>query len=199
MRLWLMAVLSFVALGSAPVLAERAYTMADVNLRTGPDIEFPGVDVIPEGEPVLIEGCLRDKSWCDVRWDGGRGWVFSEYLAVEEGDEMVPLLDVGLVAFQIPYVDFIAADYWDRYYVGRPWYRDRDRWFAYRIRPRFGWHGPPPGSRRPGWWRSGYHAPKGMRPPPDRGWKRTERHDGDRDRARNSADRDRRDERGERN
>lgn len=49
--------------------------------------------------------------------------MFSEYLAVNDDGEMVPLLDVGLVEFRIPYVTFVAADYWDRYYVGRPWYR----------------------------------------------------------------------------
>ena len=195
MRLRLVAVLiAFATLGSAATHAEQAFTMADVNLRTGPDVEFPSVDVIPEGEAVYIEGCLRDESWCDVRWDEGRGWVFSEYLAVEDDEQMVPLLDVGLVEFRIPYVDFIAADYWGRYYVGRPWYRDRHRWFSYRISPRRGWHGPPSGARRPGWWRSGYHAPSGMRPPPDRGWRRTERHHRDRD----ATDRNWHDDRGRR-
>ena len=177
MRLRIVAVLiAFATLGSAAAHAERAFTMADVNLRTGPDVEFPRVDIIPEGEPVDIAGCLRDESWCDVSWDGGRGWVFSEYLAVEDDGQMVPLLDVGLVEFRIPYISFVAADYWGRYYVGRPWYRDRDRWFSYRIRSRQGWQGPPSGPRRPGWWRSGYHAPPGMRAPPDRGWRRPIHH-----------------------
>ena len=120
--------LAVLTLGSASALAQEAFTMADVNLRTGPDVEFPSVDVIPEGEPVFIEGCLRDEFWCDVSWSDGRGWVFSEYLAVEDNGQMVSILDVGLVEFRIPYVDFVAADYWGRYYVGRPWYRDRDRW-----------------------------------------------------------------------
>ena len=191
MRLRIVAVLiAFATLGSAEAHAERAFAMADVNLRTGPDVEFPSVDVIPEGEPVYIEGCLRDELWCDVSWDGGRGWVFSEYLAVEYDGQMVPLIDVGLVEFRIAYVDFVVSDYWNRYYVGRPWYRDRNRWFSYRIRPRTGWHGPPSGGRRPGWWRSGYHAPRGMRPPPDRGWRRTQRHDRGRHEAINRDQRD---------
>ena len=62
MRLRIVAVLiAFATLGSAEAHAERAFAMADVNLRTGPDVEFPSVDVIPEGEPVYIEGCLRDE------------------------------------------------------------------------------------------------------------------------------------------
>ena len=116
----------------------------------------------------------------------------------------MPLPDVGLVEFRIPILSFVATDYWGRYYVERPWYRDRDRWFSYRIRSRQGWHAPPPGPRRPGWWRSGYHAPSGMRPPPDRGWRRPVHHgprnlrDGRNERGEDRRDRGRRDERGDR-
>ena len=108
-------------------------------MRAGPDVEFPPVAVIPEGEPVYIKGCLRDELWCDVVWEDDRGWVYSEYLALDYRGELMPLPDVGLVEFRIPIVSFAATDYWGRYYVGRPWYRERDRWFSYRIRSRQGW------------------------------------------------------------
>ena len=147
---------AIVTLGMASAHAEPAFSTADVNMRAGPDVEFPPVAVIPEGEPVYIKGCLRDESWCDVIWEDDRGWVYSEYLALDYRGELMPLPDVGLVEFRIPIISFAATDYWGRYYVGRPWYRDRDRWFSYRIRSRQGWHAPPPGPRRPGWWRSGY-------------------------------------------
>src|SRR4029078_13526074 len=143
------------------------FSTANVNIRTGPDIDFPSVGVIPEGEPLSIEGCLRAESWGAVRWDagggsrdepwcyvrgaGGRGWVYSEYLAFDDRGEMVPLPDVGPAYFRIPFVTFVARDYWARYYVGRPWCRDRARWYGYTIRPRVGWHAPPPGPRRAGW------------------------------------------------
>jgi uncharacterized protein YraI len=163
---------AIVTLGMASAHAEPAFSTADVNMRAGPDVEFPPVAVIPEGEPVYIKGCLRDESWCDVIWEDDRGWVYSEYLALDYRGELMPLPDVGLVEFRIPIISFAATDYWGRYYVGRPWYRERDRWFSYRIRSRQGWHAPPPGPRRPGWWRSGYHVPSGMRSPPDPGWRR---------------------------
>ena len=83
------------ALSAAAAQAAPGFSTANVNIRTGPDIDFPSVGVIPEGEPLSIEGCLRDESWCDVRWDGGRGWVYSEYLAFDDRGEMVPLPDVG--------------------------------------------------------------------------------------------------------
>ncbi len=152
--------------------AAPAVATADVNMRTGPDIEFPSVGVIPEGAPLDVQGCLNDESWCDVIWDGNRGWVFGEYLGFDYRGQTALLPDVGPAAFGIPIVVFNAGEYWGRYYVGRPWYRERDRWIAFRIRPRVGWRAPPPGPRRAGWWRSGgYRPPHGMKAPPER-WNR---------------------------
>jgi uncharacterized protein YraI len=193
------AALAFAMLGAAAAQAAApGYTTANVNMRTGPDTEFPSVGVIPEGDDVFVEGCLRDESWCDVLWDGDRGWVYSEYLAFDYRGEVVPLPDLGLSVFGIPIISFAADTYWRRYYVGRPWYKDRDRWFRFKPRPRKGWHGPPSGPRKRGWWRSGYSAPKGMHAPPDRGWKRparVERRHERRDDRRNDRKSDRRDDR----
>ena len=132
------------------------------------------------GDVVNVRGCLRDESWCDVIWAGNRGWVFSEYLAFDYRGAPTPLPDIGLSVFRIPVVSFVGVDYWRRHYVGRPWYHERDRWTRYTPRQRAGWRPPPPGPRNPGWWRSGYKVHPGMRPPPDRGWKRPSRHDGPR-------------------
>ncbi len=84
--------------------ASPAYTTANVNFRTGPDTEFPSVGVIPEGDDIYVEGCLRDESWCDVRWDGDRGWVYSEYIAFDYRGDTVLLPDVGVSVFGIPIV-----------------------------------------------------------------------------------------------
>jgi uncharacterized protein YraI len=170
------AALALAMLGAtAAQAAAPGYTTANVNIRTGPDTEFPSVGVIREGDDIFVEGCLRDESWCDVRWDGNRGWVYSEYIAFKQRGETVLLPDVGLSVFNIPTITFTANDYWRRHYTGRPWYKDRDRWVAFKPRPRKGWRAPPPGPRKHGWWRSGYRAPEGMRAPPERGWKRPER------------------------
>jgi uncharacterized protein YraI len=167
----------FLALGTAAAEASPGYTTANVNMRTGPNTDFPSVGVIPEGDPIDVRGCLRDESWCDVRWGDNRGWVYSEYVGFDYRGQTALLPDVGIAAFGIPVIGFVASDYWNRFYVGRPWYADRQRWYGYKVHPRAGWHAPPPGARRPGWWRSGgYRAPNGMKPPPERGWKRPDRH-----------------------
>jgi uncharacterized protein YraI len=162
------AALMTVFMAAAAAQAAPGFATADVNMRTGPDTEFPSVGIIPEGAPVEVFGCLNDESWCDVAWQDGRGWVFGEYLGIAYHGAVTPLPDVGVGGFGISVVVFNAGEYWNRYYVGRPWFRERDRWIAFKIHPRIGWRAPPPGPRRPGWWRTGYHAPHGMRAPAER-------------------------------
>jgi uncharacterized protein YraI len=174
------AVLAVMAATAAAAQAAPGVVTANVNMRTGPDTEFPSVGIVPEGAPIEVFGCLNDESWCDVAWEGNRGWVFSEYLGFDYRGEVTPLPDVGPAFFRIPVVVFSARDYWGRYYVGRPWYRDRDRWFGFHIHAREGWHAPPPGLRRPGWWRQGYHVPGGMRAPVEH-WRHGEHDHHDRD------------------
>lgn len=170
------AFLAFAVIGAtAAQAAAPGYTTAHVNLRTGPDIDFPAIDVIPEGDDVYVEGCLNDESWCDVRWDGARGWVYSEYLAFDYRGETVLLPDIGPSVLSIPFIAFAAAKYWDRHYVGRPWYKNRQRWFNFKVRPRAGWRAPPAGPRRRGWWRDNYRVPRGMWAPPARDWRRPAR------------------------
>jgi uncharacterized protein YraI len=171
------AVAAFATLGVAAAQAEPGYSTANVNMRTGPDIEYPSVGVIHEGEPLYVEGCLQDESWCDVRWADNRGWVYSEYIGFDYHGQTAYLPDVGIAAFGIPVVGFVAADYWGRWYRGRPWYAEHARWEAFKWHPRVGWHAPPPGPRHAGWWRAGYAAPAGMHAPPEHGWRRPERHD----------------------
>ena len=170
------AVLAVTLMGATAVQAAApGYTTADVNFRTGPDIDYPSVGVIPEGDDVYVEGCLRDESWCDVRWDGDRGWVYSEYLAFDYRGETVLLPDIGPSVLSIPFIAFAAANYWDRHYVGRPWYKDRRRWYNFKVRPRAGWRTPPRGARQRGWWRKNYRVPRGMRAAPTRNWRRPAR------------------------
>ena len=162
----------FLALGTVAAEASPGYTTANVNMRTGPDTDFPSVGVVPEGDPIDVRGCLRDESWCDVSWGNNRGWIYSEYLGFDYRGQVTLLPDVGVAAFGIPVVAFAASDYWGRYYVGRPWYADRARWYGYKVHARPGWRAPPPGPRKAGWWRSGYNAPHGMKAPPGQGWRR---------------------------
>jgi uncharacterized protein YraI len=170
------AILAVIMAAGAAQAAAPGFATSDVNMRTGPDTDFPSVGIIPEGATLEVFGCLNDESWCDVGWQDNRGWVFGEYLSIEYRGVVTPLPDVGLGGFGIPVVVFNAGEYWGHYYVGRPWFRERDRWIAFKIRPRDGWRAPPHGPRKAGWWRSGYRAPHGHRPPAEH-WERRRDHD----------------------
>ncbi len=127
----LMRVLGAVALLGAIVApasaAGTAVATANVNLRAGPSVGYPAVNVVPYGDDVRVFGCLSSRSWCDVSYGGQRGWMSSNYLArVERGRRYVgaPVVDV----IEVPVVSFSVGDYWDRHYRKRSFYRDRARW-----------------------------------------------------------------------
>ncbi len=129
------AALAAVPLAAQPAAAQTgAVVMVDLNLRTGPDLSYPPVGVMPAGTPVTVFGCTEGYMWCDVAWGYNRGWVAGQYLAAQ-GPQPNPFSVYG-PRFGIPIVSFVLGDYWDRYYRGRPWYAERDRWNYWDYRGR---------------------------------------------------------------
>lgn len=114
-------------LPSAASAAAPAVTTANVNLRAGPSTGYPAVTVIPAGAPISTFGCLGDYSWCDVAWGANRGWIAASYIQIVYGGRPVVLTPAIAPAVGLAVVAFNRA-YWDRYYVGRPWY---PRWGYY--------------------------------------------------------------------
>jgi len=135
---------------AAPALAAPGFATGDVNLRAGPGTSYPRVVTVPRGAAVEILGCLQGYSWCDVGFNGVRGWVSANYLQSLLEERRVPLAPVA-PQIGLPVVTFQFGDYWRDNYRGRPWYADRDRWGGPPPPPRAAWReGPPPG-RGPDW------------------------------------------------
>ena len=67
---------------SMPALAQdadaNAYVTADLNLRAGPDTDYPAIIVIPAGQYVTVYDCIPDLTWCDVSFGENRGWAAAE-------------------------------------------------------------------------------------------------------------------------
>jgi uncharacterized protein YraI len=138
-----LASLSLASLSLAfPALAQAAdgYVTGNVNLRAGPDPSYPLVDQLPAGTEVDVQGCTDGWEWCDVinANDGSRGWIAGNFIQYEYEDQPVLLPEYG-EQIGIPIVSFVIGSYWDNYYRGRPFYRDRDEWYR-RPMP----HRPPP-------------------------------------------------------
>ena len=130
--------------------AYDGYVVADVNLRAGPDIDYPAITMLPAGAPVAIQGCIDGWTWCDVVAGPDRGWVAGTYIEEAWGGNRVIVTDYG-ARIGIPVVAFTLGAYWDSYYRGRPWYHNRARW----IHHRWGYRRPP---RPAGWHHGGWHG-----------------------------------------
>ncbi|HEY4199787.1 MAG TPA: SH3 domain-containing protein [Devosiaceae bacterium] len=95
-----------------------------VNLRAGPAVSFPAVSYIPAGSHLVLYGCVAGYSWCDISWGRERGWVAATYLTTLYRSAPIPITGIAAARIGIRVVAFDAG-YWQRYYVGRPWYPRR--------------------------------------------------------------------------
>lgn len=109
--------------------AYDAYITSGASLLAGPEPDYPPVADLSPGEPVQVHGCLDGYSWCDVSFQGYRGWFDGRLLAYPYQGVRVPLASFG-AQVGVPVEDFSVEDYWGRFYRDRPFYRDRARWAA---------------------------------------------------------------------
>ena len=115
--------------GASAAWATEAYTTSSTWLRTGPDTNFPRIERIPRESLVEVYGCTENYDWCDIDFEGDRGWLPGRRLQfVYNGrrgsiDTLAPFL--GLMILQ-----FSLQDYWGNHYRERPWYTNRNlqRW-----------------------------------------------------------------------
>jgi uncharacterized protein YraI len=75
----LLATVATVAGTPAPVRAQGAVTTSDLNLRTGPGLDWRIIDVMPEGASVEILGG-RENGFYRVSFGGTEGYAFGDYL-----------------------------------------------------------------------------------------------------------------------
>lgn len=117
-----------VVLGTAvPALAAPGFATGNVNLRAGPGTGYPQVLVVPNSAPVEIFGCLQGYGWCDVGFNGARGWVSAGYLQYAYQGRRVPFSRY-ITQAGVPVVPFQFGNYWGEHYRDQPWFADQDRW-----------------------------------------------------------------------
>src|SRR5512139_3739347 len=104
-----------------------AYPISNVNLRAGPDTDYPVIVMVPDRAPIEIQGCLGDYTWCDVVFQDSRGWMRSIYLAGSYQGYYYPLRDYA-PRLGYPVVEFDIGEYWDAYYQDRSFYQERPQW-----------------------------------------------------------------------
>ena len=130
------AALAFAAL--APSSAEAATTAvsaASVNMRAGPSSGYPVVARLPSRAPLTLYGCNSNTTWCDVSWDGERGWVSATYVRVTYRGSYTVVSPAIAPAIGVAVVGYSYA-YWNAHYVGRPWYGHWGRHHHHYHHPR---------------------------------------------------------------
>ncbi len=118
-----------VALGAsvvaaAPASAMPGYAAPRLEIKAGPDDDYPTVATVRYDSPLEINGCLRNWSWCDVTTRRGRGWVHGRNIQAQREGRRV---EFG-APWGVPQFSFNFDTYWDKNYRGQQFYRDRDRW-----------------------------------------------------------------------
>lgn len=103
-----------------------AYAVGGMNMRAGPGVEYPVVAIVSPGSAVNVYGCISGARWCDSSVQGVRGWLGGERLEFVYSGRRV-LVPSYYTYFRAPVIGFDFG-YWDRYYTGRTFYRDRVRY-----------------------------------------------------------------------
>ena len=128
MKTTLAAAITLLGLAALPAVAsaETAHVASSVNLRTGPDADYPRITTLRAGQRVEVYGCINDWSWCDVASGRDRGWVSATYLQYDHGGRRVAINRSG-ASLGLPVLSFVLATYWDEHYRNKSWYSQRNQ------------------------------------------------------------------------
>lgn len=83
-----------------------ATAINDLNVRAGPGPQYPSIGIATRGSQTMLDGCIQGSRWCRVDVNGVRGWVYAQYLQVEQGGSSVIVeqhqadLGVPIVAYE---------------------------------------------------------------------------------------------------
>ena len=121
---------------STAALGASGYVSSRTVMRAGPDSGYPVVAQVRRGEGVELHSCLPDWTWCDVGFEGQRGWLRADKILGETVSGRVPITQSG-PRIGIEISGYNLDQYWDTNYNGR-FDQDRGRWQSYyhdRFRP----------------------------------------------------------------
>jgi uncharacterized protein YraI len=84
---------ALLATTGAAFAQSAAVVTTDLNVRAGPGPQHQVVGVIGAGQSVQLDGCMQGSKWCVVAFEGGQGWVYSDYLTSDFGGQQVVLTE----------------------------------------------------------------------------------------------------------
>jgi len=88
-------------------------TTANVNLRTGPGIQFKSKCIIPKGTILDVKGI--NNNWCEINYNKQHGYVFKNYLIISQEIETS---NARIFSFWVPM--FLLPIFWSVFIIN-PW------------------------------------------------------------------------------
>lgn len=79
-RTFVSAALASVAMLSVAQAQTIGTSTTDLNVRSGPDPQFPVIGMIRQNRRATVVGCIEGSRWCQVDMGGQTGWAYSQYL-----------------------------------------------------------------------------------------------------------------------
>ena len=111
--IFIAAMTAAAALSVPASAATLVSAMTPLNIRTGPGPQYGIVGAIPDRGQAVILGCIQGSLWCEVSYNGRRGWVYSQYLTASlSGRSMIVAEHLNDVAPAVRYrapVDVVGS------------------------------------------------------------------------------------------
>jgi uncharacterized protein YraI len=100
------AVTAAAALATSASAATIGTATTPLNIRSGPGPQYAVIGAIPDRGRATITGCIQGSLWCEVSFNGRRGWAYSRYLTAQlSGRSLIvaeDLNDIPAVTYQAP-------------------------------------------------------------------------------------------------
>ncbi len=100
------AAMTAAALSTSASAATIATAMTPLNIRSGPGPQYSVIGAIPDRGQATIIGCIQGSLWCQVSYDGQRGWAYAQYLMAQlSGRSLIVAQNLNAippVAYQAP-------------------------------------------------------------------------------------------------
>ena len=127
-RIVVSAATFLLTVGSAAAMT--AVAVVDLNVRTGPGVQYPVIAVIPQGDVADAQNC--GGGWCQVTYRGNMGWASEAYLNLVADGYNTGTYYGGYYPFGWGWGWGYTWPYYNNYYYGGTYYPNYGTYYPNR-------------------------------------------------------------------